>query len=276
MITLLTDFGISDFYVGSMKGVILTINPDIQIVDISHAVSPQNIEEGAFILKQVYHYFPQGTIHVVVIDPGVGSARRIIVLDTQEYIFLAPDNGVLKYIFDDYTDYRVIEVNNSMYYLNNVSTTFHGRDIFAPIAAHLSLGVDIADLGEEISNYIKPEIIKPVKKGNKITGQVMYIDSFGNCITNISSELLESKKEIQIQIKNLVLWEIKSNYSEVSKGEVLALFGSSGMLEISVNEGNAQEQYAFRVGDRVVVEGARKKAKDKRQKTKDKRLKKKD
>jgi len=261
MITLLTDFGDAGYYVGSMKGVIVNINPDIQIVDISHTVSPQNIEEGAFILKQVYHYYPEGTIHVVVVDPGVGSARRIIAVDSGDYIFLAPDNGVLKYIFEDYADYRVIEVNNRKYFLNNVSPTFHGRDIFAPIASHLSLGLHITDLGEEISNYHKPEITKAVRKENKITGQVIYIDSFGNCITNISSELLGSKKEIQIRIKNLVLSEIKSNYSEVSKGDVLALLGSSGTMEISVNQGNAQKQYGLRVGERVVIEEKRKKNK---------------
>jgi len=269
MITLLTDFGDADFYVGSMKGVILNINPNIQMVDISHAVYPQNIEQAAFVLKQVYHYFPEGTIHVVVVDPGVGSERRIIAVSTGDYIFLAPDNGVLKYIYEDYSEYKVIEVTNKRYFLDDVSTTFHGRDIFAPAAAHLSLGHNITDFGKQISNYIRPEIIKPVREGNKITGQVIYIDSFGNCITNISSELMESKNGIQIRIKNLVLSEIKSNYSEVSKGEVLALLGSSGMMEISVNQGNAQKQYGFRVGDRVEIEEARFKRQESRLKTKD-------
>ncbi len=252
MITLITDFGYSGFYVGSMKGVILNINPVIQIVDITHSVSPQNIEEGAYILKQAYQYFPKRTIHVVVVDPGVGSKRPIIAVSTEEYLFLAPDNRVLKYIYDDYTEYRVVEVTNSDYFLDEVSTTFHGRDIFAPVAAHLSLGVDIMDLGKEVRNYTKPEVLKPIREKNKVIGEIIYIDSFGNCITNIGAELLGNKKDLQIKIKNVVLPEIKSIYSEVKKGEILALIGSSGSVEISVNQGNAHKQFGFKIGDKVV------------------------
>ena len=268
MITLLTDFGNSDFYVGSMKGVLLSINPHIQIVDITHNLSSQNIEQGAFLLKQVYHYFPKGTIHVVVVDPGVGSNRNIITVETEKYLFLAPDNGVLKYIYDDYSDYRVIAVTNPTYFLDQVSTTFHGRDIFAPVAGHLSLGVDIRDLGEECSDYCKPEIIKPVREKNKIKGEIMYIDSFGNCITNIEKEIIKEKGKLQITIKDKILLGIKSTYSAVKRGESLALLGSSGMLEISLNQGNAHKRLGIEVGDKVVIEGSNK---DKRKKEKEKR-----
>lgn len=271
MITLLTDFSESDFYVGSMKGVILNINPSIQIVDISHNVCAQNIDQGAFILKQAYHHFPEGTIHVVVVDPGVGSNRPIIAVSTDDYIFLAPDNGILKYIFNDYPECKVVNVTNDKYFLDKVSFTFHGRDIFAPVAAHLSLGMDLENFGNESGNYIKPDISKPIREKNTIIGEIVYIDFFGNCITNISSELLESKMENQIKIKNLVLSEIKTNYSEVCKGEILALVGSSETIEIAVNQGNAQEQFGLRVGDRVVIEEARFKRQESRPMKKEKK-----
>ena len=253
IITLITDFGFSSSYVGAMKGVMLRINPDLQIIDINHNVSPQNIEEAAFILKNVYSFFSAGTIHVVVIDPGVGTDRAILAAQTNDYIFLAPDNGVLKYIFDENPDIRVFKVTNKKLFLEKVSSTFHGRDIFAPVAAHLSKGIPTETVGEPFTEYIRGKVKTPAVDSHRISGEIIYIDRFGNGITNIGEDLLKKKKNLQILIRNTTIKNLSTVYSDVHTGEVLALIGSSGTLEISVNQGNAKKQLEFSVGDSVIV-----------------------
>ncbi|MBN2030310.1 SAM-dependent chlorinase/fluorinase [bacterium] len=252
IVTLITDFGYTDPYVGSMKGVMLGINPDVQIVDITHDVTPQNIDEAAFILKRSYSFFPEGTMHVIVVDPGVGSTRSIIGVKTDSALFLAPDNGVLKYIFYHHS-VKVYQITNQDYFRDHVSHTFHGRDIFAPIAAHMSRGITLDILGQPSENYIKGELSNPVVEAEHISGEITYIDRFGNGITNIGGNLVTGLKKMQIHIKTTTVKKLSNRYIDVPLGEPLALIGSGNTLEISVHQGNAAQQIGFRVGDPITV-----------------------
>ncbi|MDD9975858.1 MAG: SAM-dependent chlorinase/fluorinase, partial [Candidatus Poribacteria bacterium] len=195
IITLTTDFGIRDTYVGIMKGVILGINPNVQVVDLTHAIPPQDIYEAAFSIYAAHSYFPRGTIHVIVVDPGVGSDRRAIVCQTDNAFFVCPDNGVLSYLLQSTENearppVNAVEIQNKAYYLPEVSNTFHGRDIFAPIAAHLSLGIPLEDLGPPVQTLVQLPIQAPELSGNTLTGQIVKIDRFGNAITNISESAI--------------------------------------------------------------------------------------
>jgi len=252
VITLLTDFQEIDGFVGIMKGVILIINPDAKIVDISHQIPAQDIEAGAFILNNSYRYFPPGTIHVAIVDPGVGSERRIIAVASDKYFFVAPDNQILKYIFHSIETLTVVEVLNNQYFLKAVSQTFHGRDIFAPVAAHLSMGVPINYFGREIDNYDRGKIDQPVVSDNIIFGKIIYEDKFGNLITNIAEELINTPISSAI-IGKTIINRLSNSYNEVAIGNPLALIGSSGNLEIAVRNGNAQKQLSVNRGDIVTV-----------------------
>jgi len=253
IITLTTDFSIHDPYVAAMKGVILNHCPDVTIVDISHSIQPQNVDEAAFILNGVYRYFPKGAIHVVVVDPGVGSDRAVLAVDTSDYLFLAPDNGVLKYIFNDSPKARVFRVINRELFLKNVSNTFHGRDVFAPVSAHLASGHPIESVGESCSDYIQGEIKNSTVEENSISGEIIYIDGFGNGITNINQEQITGRKNIRIRIGDRAIQMLVSSYSEGAIGEILVIIGSFGTLEIAVREGNAQKMLNFQSGDLVQV-----------------------
>jgi S-adenosylmethionine hydrolase len=254
IITLLTDFGLSGPYVGSMKGIILGINPDVKIIDISHRISPQNIEEAAFVLNQVYKYFPESTIHVIVVDPGVGSKRAVLAVKTNVYTFIAPDNGVLKYIYHNHPDAIVYEITNKMYFRQSVSHTFHGRDIFAPVAAHLSIGIEIANMGSKCSPVVKAEIRKPLVINQKISGEIIFFDHFGNGITNIDSSLLKSNYIKRITVGNRSINKLSQSYSDMPANELLALIGSHETLEISINRGNAEKKLDLNIGDPVNIE----------------------
>ena len=191
IITLTTDFGTSDAYVGIMKGVILSINPNARVVDVTHAIPPQDIYEAAFSIYAAHSYFPKGTIHIIVVDPGVGSDRQAIVCQTESAFFVCPDNGVLSYLLQSVENEEkqpvdAVAIQNSAYYLSEVSNTFHGRDIFAPVAAHLSLGVPLDDIGPPAQTLVQLPIQVPELSGNTLTGQIVKIDRFGNAITNIS------------------------------------------------------------------------------------------
>jgi S-adenosylmethionine hydrolase len=253
IITLLTDFGYSDPYAGIMKGVILEINPNVQVVDVSHGISPQNMNEAAYILKSAYPYFPRGTIHVVVVDPGVGSKRAVLAVQTDSYRFLAPDNGVLKYVFDKHPEAKVVRVTNPLYFLDPVSRTFHGRDIFAPTAAYWAKGISIEKMGEPCDSYIRGEVNHPIKDIGTITGSIIYIDGFGNGITNISEAMIENKKNVRIKVNHKNIDRICLSYQDVAVGEPLALIGSQNTLEISVRNGNAQKQLNLHVGDTITI-----------------------
>jgi S-adenosyl-L-methionine hydrolase (adenosine-forming) len=267
VISLTTDFGLADGYVAALKGVILSINPEVTIVDISHNIQPQNIQQTAFILSTVYNHFPYQTIHLVVVDPGVGTNRRPIILKTPRASFVAPDNGVLSYIISTYSseslpdsqrvtlgpEEKAYVITKSEYWLKPVSNTFHGRDIFAPIAARLSLGMPASSLGEQVDTVTTFTIPRPIRQGNQITGQILHIDNFGNLITNIREVgLSEAKKSINIIVGNQLIQVIVNTYSEGE--ELLALIGSSGYLEIARKNGNAAEFLGIQPGDEVRVE----------------------
>ena len=275
IITLTTDFGLDDPYVAAMKGTILSINPRVRIVDICHTIEPQNVLQAAFILSTTYKYFPAGTIHVAVVDPGVGSQRKSIILKTLTASFLAPDNGILSYIIDEMdtepakpanhfspspekrklgTELEAVTITNPDFWRKPVSTTFHGRDIFAPVAAHLSLGTVIHKFGDSLSHVHAFHIPRPSRdnQGNLI-GCVLHIDNFGNLITNIRSGDLPGEKTT-VTIGKQHIDGISQFYAE--KEGLAAIIGSSGYLEISLNNGNAAASLDARVGDEIKLKGS--------------------
>jgi S-adenosylmethionine hydrolase len=239
IITLTTDFGNKDHYVGSMKGVIYTINPDVTITDITHEIPAHDIFSAAFTLRGFIKYFPKETIHIVVVDPGVGSIRKPIVLEADEKFFVGPDNGVFTYVILESESFRAYEISNPEYFLSGVSFTFHGRDIFAPAAAHLSLGVPIGDLGKRLPDPFTLGIQEPEIGGEEIIGEVIYEDTFGNLITNIPGSMVDSN--CRIYVCDILINGVCKSYSEVPEGELLAVIGSSGFLELSVNRGRASD-----------------------------------
>jgi len=240
IITLTTDFGESDPYVAMMKGVILSINPDAKIIDISHQIPAGSIKEGGLIIKDSYTYFPSGTVHVGVVDPGVGGTRRPIAVLVDNYFFVGPDNGLFSTIIETQRHTDVIHLKEKRYWMNSISPTFHGRDIFAPVAAHLSLGVDPFRMGEKIDN--PAPLASPLPRENKsdLVGEIIRVDHFGNLVTNITKEHLSpflESKDLIIKVGRLTLKKISATYNDVPEGQPLALIGSSNVLEIAVNMG---------------------------------------
>lgn len=242
IITLLTDFGLSDHYVAAMKGVILGICPEAQLIDITHEIAPYGIEDAAFTLGQAYPCFPAGTIHVVVVDPGVGSSRRPLLLEADGHRFVGPDNGVLTLPMDRAPECRVREITAAKYFRQPVSNTFHGRDIFSPVAAHLARGVPPAKLGRRVSNWVRFAGGGPEQTCADLqTGRVTHIDRFGNLVTNFRvSDLTQNPFEIVIE--STIVSQYFQNYSAVPPGQIVATGGSSGYLEIAVNQGDAAAQ----------------------------------
>jgi len=251
LIVLLTDFGLTDSYVGQMKGVIAGINPNAKVIDLTNDIQPQNIKTGAFVLMTSYRYFPKGTIFVCVVDPDVGSDRKAICVQTQDYYFVAPDNGLLSYALNEQEIVNIFELNNEEFHLTNKSKTYHGRDVFAPVAAHLSLGIDIEKLGTSLENSelvsLKP--LKLKRKKNCIKGEVIYSDRFGNLISSVhKNDLPDDYSKIKIRSGKYKIKGISKKYSDVKKGKLLAYIGSSGYLEIGVREGNADKQLTMNNG----------------------------
>jgi len=257
IITLLTDFGTKDHYVASMKGVVLSINPQCTLIDITHHVEPHDIEAGAFILSNAYSSFPKGTIHLCVVDPGVGGPRRPILVVTQNYFFVGPDNGLFTIALWKEKVKQVVALTNQKYIFSQVSTTFHGRDLFAPVAGHLSLGVKPNAFGKEVHSWTKLIFNKPRIEGKKLIGEVLHVDAFGNLISNIDEkQLLHFVKDQPFIIKTdkRIIKGLKRGYWEGKKGEAMALFGSGGFLELSVREGRAQKILKVKKGDRILVQ----------------------
>lgn len=255
IITLITDFGLEDEYVGLMKGVILGINPNAEIIDISHFISPQDIKWASYFLYYSYKYFPKGTIHVVVVDPGVGSGRRIICVKADGHIFLCPDNGVITKVIENITPEGISIVNNEKYFLKNVSDTFHGRDIFAPVAAYLSIGRAYTSVGSKIEDIKRIGLPDINQISDSIKGEVIHIDRFGNIVTNIEKsridEFKKQNRDIIIKIADKKIEGISKSYQEVEKGELLSIIGSRGLLEIAVNNGNAADILDINKGKEV-------------------------
>ena len=244
MITLITDFGDRGGCAGIMKGVILTINPRCPIVDITHHIAPQNIEEAAFVLGSAYPFFPEHTIHLVVVDPGVGGPRKPIIVECEKHRFVGPDNGVFSLVFARERVTGVWEIAADQYTPSRVSPTFHGRDIFAPAAARLSLGMPADALGRELRSWVRLETLEPEMAEGVIKARVISVDHFGNLVSNLSQDhfsQLAGSRPFRIAVGGSILKGIFRSYSDVREGEVLALFGSSGLLEISVRNGNCQQ-----------------------------------
>ncbi len=253
-ITLTTDFGLSDHFVGVMKGVILGIAPDALIIDITHLVQPFEIVEGAFVIGQAHRYFPKRTIHVVVVDPGVGSQRRAILAEMAGQYFIAPDNGVLSMIFGREPKKKVRHIVNEKYFLNPVSRTFHGRDIFCATAAHLAAGVPAARFGKIIEDYATPTFDKPTRTGKRTwAGIVLKIDHFGNLITNLpAADFPDLKKRVfELNAGLERISRLAATFSECAPGELFVVPGSSGYLEVAINQGSAAKLLGCATGSPV-------------------------
>jgi S-adenosylmethionine hydrolase len=245
VITLTTDFGLTDAFVGTMKGVILSICPTAQIVDITHDVPPQDIVAGALLLADACRYFPAGTIHLAVVDPGVGTSRAAIAIKTERYFFVGPDNGLFDLSLRHQKPVRTVQINNSAYHLKPVSATFHGRDVFAPAAAHLAAGVDIEKLGEAMPSLTKLSLPSPQVRGEALEIHVLRTDRFGNAITDLRIEEFQTwnptNAAVIVNVGGNEIFGTRRTFSDVSKGQPVAYFGSGGRLEIAINAGNAAE-----------------------------------
>ncbi len=255
LITLTTDFGIEDPFVGIMKGVIARINPRAIVVDLTHGIPAQNILAAAMTLRHAVKYFPQKTIHVVVVDPGVGSTRRPLLIAVDETYFIGPDNGVLSLAGEGRQPNRIVHLSNPAYYLKPTSGTFHGRDIFAPVAAYLSLGIAPEAFGETLDDYIHIDPPEVVRAKRSVTGEIVYIDGFGNLFTNIQEQDLTGLggETLSIVLGELTIAGLALNYSTVESGQPVALINSWGVLEIALNKGDVARRFSVRIGEKVYV-----------------------
>ena len=242
IITFLSDFGEDDWFVAAVKGEILKIDSNINIIDITHKIEPHDIKSAAFVLKSVCGNFPPGTVHLVVVDPGVGSKRKPIIVEAEKYSFVGPDNGVFSYIYDRLTKAYAIDVGGK------ISTTFHGRDIFAPVAARIAIGKLPSDFGSEICDLHRFEFPKVTKRANRLHGEIVYIDHFGNLITNIPNTI--DVKNLNISGKEVAL---KNFYGEGVEGQIICIKGSSGYYEISCNKGDAKELLSVNTGENITA-----------------------
>jgi S-adenosylmethionine hydrolase len=259
LITLLTDFGTADYFVGAMKGVILSINADARIVDITHEIPPQDVRAGAYTLSAVYQTFPAGTIHVAVVDPGVGSNRRPILVSAGKQFFVGPDNGLFSFVYEREVETRVFHLTNEDYFRQPVSATFHGRDVFAPIAGALSKGISPEQLGVEIKDYLRLSNLKPKRTDTQtIEASIIHIDRFGNCITNLTREDLTEEmiaRGICLKINGREITSFRRFFAEDEKSpdELFAIWGSAGYLEIAAFRASAASSLDTKTGQPVTI-----------------------
>ena len=257
LITLLTDFGDRDSFVASMKGVILTINPQATIVDLSHHVTPHSVEDAAYLLKSCYRYFPEDTVHVAVVDPGVGSTRRPLIAKSEHYYFLAPNNGLLTPILAEERKMEVREIENADYRLTSPGHTFDGRDLFAPAAAWLTRGESLSSFGRVIDDPILRSIADPIWDGQALVGQIEYVDRFGNLMSNITVKHIEEfrvvagRKDLIIHIGTCTINGLVTSYSEGSRNSPSALINSCGKLEIFLDRNSAARHLQTRIGGEI-------------------------
>ena len=258
VVTLTTDFGSADYFVGAMKGVILSTNPEARIVDLTHEVPAQDVADAAFTLLAAYKSFPNGTVHVAVVDPGVGSMRRGIVVEAGEQFFVGPDNGIFSYIYEREPQYTVYELSDRNYFRTPVSATFHGRDIFAPVAAALATGVQPTMFGKKVNDPVKLALLTPQLQDNKLRARVIHIDRFGNCITNITPHEL-TKGAIDagavLIVKGRKINSFRNFFAETTKNrsKVFCIWGSAGFLEISARNSSAARILKVQTGTTVVL-----------------------
>lgn len=256
LVALLTDYGVRDAYVSSVKAVIKSVSPDTEIIDITHEILPQNVEQAAYVLWSVYKYFPAKTIFVAVVDPGVGSKRDIMILDTGKYTFIAPDNGLLKFVMADEKIKAIYNVSNEKYFLKNISNTFHGRDIFAPIAGNIANGIPLKKIGPTLKPQTRPEYFISLNNIRKkeIDIKVVNIDRFGNVITNL---FLKNSQELysldSIILKNSIIKNFHLYYEAAKENEIFGLIGSTNLLEISMNKKSAAEKLKIKIGINLLV-----------------------
>ena len=256
IVTLLTDFGSRDHYVAAVKGVLLSINPSLQLVDISHEITPQNIQEAGFVLASAFRYYPEGTVHLAVVDPGVGAKRLGLAAATQSHFFVGPDNGLFDQVFALDPPQQVVSLENPDYQLPQVSTTFHGRDIFAPAAAHLSLGLALEKLGPPITYKIRSSGRALLTDQDELQGEIIHVDRFGNLISNV--EISYAGTQIHLQDLRVYLADQQvltgpNTYEEAPPLSPFALIGSSGLLEVSVRNGSAHEVTGKGVGTSILI-----------------------
>ncbi|HVB87256.1 MAG TPA: SAM-dependent chlorinase/fluorinase [Candidatus Dormibacteraeota bacterium] len=258
IITLTTDFGTGDYFVGAMKGVILSINPDVTIVDITHNVLPHDVLDGALTIGNAYKYFPPKTIHVVVVDPGVGTTRRPLLVAGDQHYFIGPDNGVFSSVYDQTEALHVWNVISEHYFRQPVSNTFHGRDIFAPVAAWLTKSWQTSAFGEVITDFVRFGLPKPKVNGNIVKGVVLRVDHFGNLITNLTPAdvpaLAEAEGKFTIKAGNGQITKMVPTFSQAAPGEAVGVIGSTGHIEIAVNKGSASKALGAARGAEVTVE----------------------
>jgi S-adenosylmethionine hydrolase len=256
-ITLLTDFGTSDYFVAAVKGVILSVNPAAQIIDITHDIPPQDIEAAAFTLLAVYPSFPAGTIHVAVVDPGVGSSRRAILVRARQQYFIGPDNGIFSYICEQ-SKPRIFQLTNTKYFRHPISPTFNGRDVFAPVAAALSTGVKPPAFGSEIHEYVRLQSLQAETKQREIHARIIHIDRFGNCVTNITKNELTPEMidgGAKLRVKGELIKSFRNYFAEETKSrsKIFAVWGSAGFLEIAAAGKSAAKILNVRRGDSVII-----------------------
>jgi S-adenosylmethionine hydrolase len=252
IITLTTDFGTRDGYSGAVKGVIKRINPDAEVVDITHQIEPFDVLSAAITLNNFYRYFPPGSIHLVVVDPGVGSQRQPLLLKSEDFYFVGPDNGIFSFVYQSERLTEMVHLTNKEYFLAELSGTFHARDVFAPVAAYLSLGVDPKEFGQTAKEFIKLILPEPRYAKKMLSGQIIHIDGFGNLVTNISADLLK-RKVTKIVVGRREIKRIARSYFDIPVKQVGALVGSSGFLEIAANQQSAQKILKSKIGTSVKV-----------------------
>jgi S-adenosyl-L-methionine hydrolase (adenosine-forming) len=255
MITLTTDFGGADWFAGAMKGVILRIHPGACVVDITHEIPPGNLKAGAFLLMAGCRFFPKGAVHLAVVDPGVGSDRKAIAVQTANGFFVGPDNGILSWALARDRILAIRQLENPKYFLQPVSRTFHGRDIFAPVAARLDRGLPLARLGRELTEIVRFPWPKAIRQGDEFRGEIVYIDRFGNAITNIEAEMLPTQgaSACKVKVGRKLQCRLREFYRAAPENKPVALIGSTELLEIAVNGGSAAERFKLKIGEKVVV-----------------------
>ncbi len=255
VITLLTDFGLDDHYVGAMKGVIRSIFPQAVIDDVTHGVEPQVIDQGAFFLAQTYRYYPAGTVHVGVVDPGVGSERRALAAVLGEHLFVAPDNGLLSHVIENESECEIRQIDVERWGLSPRSNTFHGRDVFAPAAAWLAGGKPFADIGPLIDDPVLIDSLEPESLGpERWRGRVLNIDRFGNITTSLPSALLDDVDAFTLTIDEIDIERSADSYQDIDDDEPFVIAGSSGYLEIAANQASAAEDFEAWFGDEIILQ----------------------
>jgi S-adenosylmethionine hydrolase len=260
IVTLLTDFGTADYFAGALRGAVLASNPQAQVVDITHEIPPHDVEAGAFTLLASFGAFPVGTVHVAVVDPGVGSSRRPVAVATPEHIFVGTDNGLFGYVYERVESFSVFHLTNEKYFHGDVSTTFHGRDIFAPVAGALARGVAFEELGPRIEDFVRLRFARPERQADgTLVGAIIHVDRFGNCVTNVAPRDLEHEafgrgSRLSVGGREVNCFRrFFADESSARMGEPFAIWGSAGLLELSVYRDSAARVLGVRRGARVVI-----------------------